>query len=476
MSVTGVSGRSANLIGATAIHNTVRCIRVTSGNRMLFAAFAGYFPTEARENRSTPALVLCRLFTEPTGGKRVRDRWVRLQAVAVSGSAGEGLLLAALPLLAVSITTDPHKVSWVNVAGQSPWLLFSLFAGVLIDRVRRTTVLAWAYGIQVCAALALAVAGTVHALSLPLLLIVAFVVTSSQVLGDGASGALVPEIVTADRFAAANARLQVIDNGVVQFIVPPVTGALVAVSAGAPAWLACVMAASALLLTRGIRSSSVVATGQHPVKDIAEGLKYLVATPLLRSITFTVGLGSFASSAGISMLVLYATQVLHLGSIGYGVLLACMAAGWVVSSFFVGPLVRRLGYSLAMRIAQTLVVVFQVLMAVVPPWPPAVGAVLLLTSSTVLVWNVCSQSSRQRFTPPSLLGRVLTSHRALAWGLTPLGALAGGIVAAHFGLRAVFVLGAIAHGIGAVIVWLWLSPGAFAKAELEADRRGILAA
>lgn len=75
------------------------------------------------------------------------SRWVRLQAVAVSGSACEGLLLAALPLLAVSITTDPREVSLVNVFGQAPWLLLSLFAGVLIDRVRRTTVLAWAYAV-----------------------------------------------------------------------------------------------------------------------------------------------------------------------------------------------------------------------------------------------------------------------------------------------------------------------------------------
>jgi MFS family permease len=79
---------------------------------------------------------------------------MRLQAVAVSGSACEGLLLAALPLLAVSITTNSREVSLVNVAGQSPWLLFSLFAGVVIDRVRRPAVLAWAYAMQVCAALA----------------------------------------------------------------------------------------------------------------------------------------------------------------------------------------------------------------------------------------------------------------------------------------------------------------------------------
>ncbi|GAB2998213.1 MFS transporter [Amycolatopsis acidiphila] len=389
-----------------------------------------------------------------------------MQAVAISGSAAEGLMLAALPLLAVSITTDPREVSWVNVAGQSPWLLFSLFAGVLIDRVRRTTVLAWAYAVQVLAAVTLAIAGSARQLSLPLLLIVAFVVTSAQVLGDGASGALVPDVVPPERFTAANTRLQLIDRGVVQFVVPPLTGWLVVVSAGMPAWLACVAAALALVLARGVSSASVVPSQAHPLRDIGEGLKYLVGTPLLRSITVTVALGSFAASAGSAMLVLYATQVLHIGSVGYGALLACLAAGWVLSSFVVHRIVARLGYSWSMRIAQPFAAVTQLLIAVVPPWPPLVGAVLVVMTAATLVWNVCSQSSRQRFTPASLLGRVLTSHRALAWGLTPLGALAGGLVAAHWSLRGVFVMGAVIQAVGAVVVWRTLSPAAFRDAEL----------
>jgi hypothetical protein len=84
------------------------------------------------------------------------------------------------------------------------------------------------------------------------------------------------------------------------------------------------------------------------------------------------------------------------------------------------------------------------------------------------MWNVCSQSSRQRFTPSALLGRVLTSHRALAWGLSPLGALAGGLVATHWNLRAVWVMGAVIHAVASVIVWRTLTPAAFREAELAA--------
>ncbi|MEQ0559844.1 MFS transporter [Amycolatopsis sp. NEAU-NG30] len=393
------------------------------------------------------------------------SRWVRLQAVAVSGSSAEGLMLAALPLLAVSITTDPREVSLVNIAGQAPWLLLSLFAGVLIDRVRRTTVLAWAYAVQAGAAVVLAVAAGTGLLSLPVLLVIAFVVTSAQVLGDGASGALVPELVGPDRLAHANARLTVIDRGVVQFVVPPVTGLLIAVGAGAPAGLAAGCALLALLLTRRIPSASVVAATTHPLRDLSGGLRHLVKTPLLRSITLNVALGSFAASAGNSMFVLYATQILHVGPVGYGLLLACLAVGWVVSSFGVQKIVDRLGYSWSMRLAQSLGVLAPLLLAVLPPWPPLIGVVLVFLTSTVLVWNVCSQSSRQRFTPAPLLGRVLTSHRALAWGLTPLGALTGGLVATHWTLRGVWVVVAAVQALSAVLVWFQLSPAAFRRAE-----------
>ncbi|MEV8608160.1 MFS transporter [Amycolatopsis sp. NPDC051373] len=398
--------------------------------------------------------------------------WGRLQLVAVFGSAGEGLVLSAIPLLAVSITTDPREISLVTVAGQAPWLLLSLFAGVVIDRVRRTSVLAGAYAVLIAAVVALAVAGSLHELSLPVVAVVAFVVTTAQVFGDGASGALVPDVVGPDRLAAANARLQVIDRGLVQFVVPPATGVLLGIGAGIPAWGAAAAAVVAFALVRGIPSPPPVKSPAHPLRDIGEGLRYLVRTPLLRSITITVALGSFAASAGNAMLVLFATQVLHLGPVGYGGLLACLAVGWVASSFVVDWVVRRLGYSWSMRLAQSCAVVAQLAIALVPPWPPVVGLVLVFLTATTLVWNVCSQSSRQRFTPSPLLGRVLTSHRALAWGLTPLGALAGGFVAAHVSLRAVWVMSALIQLAGAAVVWWQLSPAAFRDAELAQARLG----
>ncbi|MFJ6675453.1 MFS transporter [Actinosynnema sp. NPDC091369] len=397
--------------------------------------------------------------------------WVRLQAVAVSGSVAEGLMLAVLPWIAATITADPRQLSLVNVVGQSPWLLFSLFAGVLIDRVRRSAVLASAYLVQGCAALVLAVAGLADALSLPLLVVLAFVVTSAQVLGDGATGALVPEVVEPDRLATANARLIVIDRGVVQFVVPPAAGFLVAFGLGTPAWVAVAAAVVALFMVRGLRSAPATPSTEHPLRDIAEGVRFLVGTRLLLSITVAVALGSFAAAATMAMFVLYVKELLRLGSVGYGVMLAVMAAGWVASSFVVSRVVDRLGYAWSMRLAQVGMVVTIALLGVLPARAWVIAAVVFVQSAIVMVWNVCSQSSRQRFTPPALLGRVLTSHRALAWGLTPLGALAGGFVAAGFGLRAVWVMAAVIQVGALVTAWLGLSPRAFKEAEVVAAGR-----
>ncbi|TQM83987.1 putative MFS family arabinose efflux permease [Saccharothrix saharensis] len=397
--------------------------------------------------------------------------WVRLQAVAVSGSVAEGLMLAVLPWIAATITSDPRQLSLVNVVGQSPWLLFSLFAGVLVDRVRRSAVLASAYLVQGCAALALAVAGVADAVSLPLLVVLAFVVTSAQVLGDGATGALVPEVVEPGRLATANARLIVIDRGVVQFVVPPAAGFLVAFGLGTPAWVAVGAAVVALALVKGLRSAPATPSTTNPLRDIAEGVRFLVGTRLLLSITVAVALGSFAAAATMAMFVLYVKELLGLGSVGYGVMLAVMAAGWVVSSFVVARVVDRLGYAWSMRLAQVGMVTTILLLAVLPGRAWMIAVVVFVQSAIVMVWNVCSQSSRQRFTPPVLLGRVLTSHRALAWGLTPLGALAGGFVAAGFGLRAVWVVATVIQVGALVTTWRGLSPEGFREAELVAAAR-----
>jgi MFS family permease len=395
----------------------------------------------------------------------VERAWGRLQAVAVSGSCAEGLMITALPLLAATVTADPQEVALVNVVGQLPWLLLSLFAGVLIDRLPRTALLGWAFAVQVLAALALGVSAAIGLLTLPLLLALAFVVVSTQVLSEGATSALLPDVVGRDRLDAANARMILIDRGVVQFLVPPLAGFLVAVASGAPGWIAAAAATIAIVLTRGICVPARPVTRSQPLREIADGLRQLFGSRLLRSITLNVAMGGLAFNTGYATFVLYATKVLGVDEVGYGLVLGIGALGWIVSSFVVSRIFARFGYAWSMRLAVLGGITAKLLIWAVPAGWAWVAAVLAFHSFTTLVWNVGSQSSRQRFTPPELLGRVLTSHRALSWGCAPLGAVLGGFVAAHWGLRTVWLVAAAVEALGLLLVWRAISPAGFAAEE-----------
>ncbi|MCP2163828.1 Transmembrane secretion effector [Goodfellowiella coeruleoviolacea] len=385
----------------------------------------------------------------------------------MASAAADGLMVTVLPLVALSVTADPVGVSLVTVARDLPWVLLSLFVGVLLDRVRRLAVLVGALVAQLLAATVLAVLAGGQQLSLAALVVVAFVVGSGQVVSEGATGALLPDVVGADRLNSANARLMVIDQGLVRFVVPPLTGVLLAWWVGLPAWVAVLANLVALAFTRVLTVPAPTARpGRfHPLRDIREGLVYLVNSQLLRAITLSVAISSFAWQVGMATFVLYGTRLLGLDSTGYGLLLGGMSVGWLLSSVVAGRLIGRFGYAAVMRASLLVGISTMALLAVVPPWWQLIALILVVQAGSTLLWNVSSQTSRQRFTPPELLGRVLTSHRALSWGLLPVGALVSGLVAAHWGLRAVWVVAALVEAVGLVLVWRAISPARFVAAE-----------
>jgi len=378
------------------------------------------------------------------------------------------MLLAVVPLLAAGITADPWAVSLATAASQLPWVVLPLIVGIAIDRVRRASLLGLALAVQAltCAAMALAVHASL--LSLPLLMVIAFVLVVGQVVTEGTRGAMVPSVVSSDQIDAANSRLLLIDVGVVRFLIPPLAGFLMVWSPSAVGWIAASVTTVALLLSFRLRAvdDGAKLTGRlRPLREARDGLRYLVEDKLLRSITVAVSVASFAWFMGYATLVLYVDQILHLDGRGYGLLLACMAVGFAGGAAVASRIIARLGYPLAMRIAVTTEIVCKLLIGVVPAHWSFVALVLIVHSAATFVWNVGSRSTRQRHTPPDLLGRVLTSHRALSWGMAPLGAVAGGFIAGAFSLDVVWIVAAAVQAAGVVLVWRNISAAGFANAR-----------
>jgi MFS family permease len=368
----------------------------------------------------------------------------KLWSASAGSNLADGMFWVALPLLAIALTDSPALVAGVTVASRLPWLIFSLVAGALADRLdrRRTMIAVDLFRAALLGGLAIATFAGVA--SIPVLYVVAFALGVAETLFDTSAQSIMPNIVEADRLNVANGRLYAVELSMNQFVGPPLGGFLAAIAlslafgAGAAAYL---LAALAIFLIAGTFKPVREGPPTRIHQDIAEGLRYLFGHPLLRVLAAMVGISNLASSAVFSLIVLYAVAPgpLGLDEVGFGLLLTGSAIGSLIGTFITEPLERLLGRAnlLAVSIAG-----FGVPMVVLGLTTniPIIVITLILGGIIGIAWNVVTVSLRQRIVPDHLLGRLNASYRLLAWGTMPIGAALGGIVGEAYGLPAVFIL------------------------------------
>ena len=216
------------------------------------------------------------------GESPARRELRRLWTAATVSNLGDGVTLAALPLLAASLTRSPTSIAVVTFAGTLPWLLFALLSGALADRLdrRRTMVLVDAFRMLVMAGLAVLV--LTDADSLLLVGVVAFVLGSAETLFDNSAQSILPSIVERDSLETANGRVYAAEVVTNQFVGPPVGAFLFAATAAAPFFLDAGSFGLAALVMLGVRGSFRPVRDGRPTSrspsiraDIAEGMRWL---------------------------------------------------------------------------------------------------------------------------------------------------------------------------------------------------------
>jgi MFS family permease len=356
-------------------------------------------------------------------------------ANAVS-STGDGAFAAALPLLAVAITRDPRLVSVVTAATYLPWLLFSLPAGSVVDRCDRSVLMASAQAVQAAAVTAVTILILTRHAGIDVLAVAGFLVGSAEVVFSNAAQSVLPSLVPPELLARANGSQQVSLTVGESFLGPPAGSLLFGAAAALPFGLdAASFAGSAALLARLPRSP------RRPARraPVADGLHWLARHRLLRVVAVLLGIYNFANQMGQAILVLLATQTLHVSSRGYGLLLAASAIGSVAGGLINPVLTRRLGLLPALVLPALIDAAAFAGIGLAPDAAVA-AAMLAVQGFSVTMWNIVTVSLRQRVVPADLLGRVNSVYRMLGWGLMPAGALAGGFVAHTAGLRAPYIV------------------------------------
>jgi predicted MFS family arabinose efflux permease len=367
-----------------------------------------------------------------------------LWSASLIATLGDGVLVAAIPLMAQALTDDPQLIAGVAVATTAPWLLLSLVGGVMVDRYDRRWLMTWS---QVAQAVLVAVAAALILLDLAqlwMLYVLAFGIGAAETLFTGASQAFVPALVGRDKLEAANGQIITTQTVSKQFAGPPLGAALFAFAMPLPFWLNAVTFAVSVVLIARIRP-----TGPPPRSaargsvgaEIAEGLRWLARHRLPRVLTLASGAANFCEYIALSVMVLFATQVLGLDERGFGLLLGSMAIGGVIGGLVSGWVVAKFGGRLVAIVTLSICPLMWLGIGFFGRDALTVVAFFLVFSIAISLWSVVALSVRQRMIPDALLGRVTSASRMISFGAIPLGSLVGGYVAKNFGLIAPWIFG-----------------------------------
>lgn len=360
--------------------------------------------------------------------------WKLWTATGVS-SLGDGMVLVAFPLLALTFTRNPLELAGVVVAGRLPALLVALPAGVIADRVnRRRMLLGLEWGrFAVLAAFAALVLGGKD--SLPVLYATVFVLGALTITFDVTSSACLPTIVPSDQLVAANAHLLTADITAEEMVGQAVGGAAFAVARSVPfAADAASFVASAVLLRRAVVDNHPVPPAQGMWDDLRAGVRWVVHAPLVRLLFGLIGSLAFCQAMVLGVLVLYGRQDLHLTTTGYGLLLSVAAIGNIIGALSATRAHARLGAGWSVFAAGVMAALAYPVLAVTSSAIVAAAALAVETTGVVF-GNVAARSLRQLSVPAELQGRVGSAYQMCVLGSLPLGGLAGGLLADWAGVR-----------------------------------------
>ena len=361
---------------------------------------------------------------------------------------------AALPLLAASLTRDPLLVSLVASLAFLPWLLFSIPAGALVDRIDRRRAMLLANLARAMILLALAATVAAGAATIVVLYIAAFLLGVAETVYDNAARALLPRVVRRDQLERGNSLLSTSESVANLFLGAPVGALLFA------AWAVLPLGASVLLFVGAAALIMTVEGAFAPERaerttlgaDIREGLSWLLHHRILRQLVWATAIGALGTSLANGVAVLFVLEVLGIGEAGFGLLLAALGVGAVVGALASPLLTRLLGRTASMGVTGT---VCGLATAAIGIWPTTAVAFIAwpLSSLAVSAFNVQVMSVRQVLIPDALFGRVQGAYRTVLWGSIPIGTAAGGLVATWTDLPTAVLLGGVLATVSGVATW-----------------------
>lgn len=380
-------------------------------------------------------------------------RW--LWSSAALANLGDGMLLAAGPLLVTTVSRDPLAVALAVALGQLPWVVLGLPAGAVVDRVDRRRLSIVVNLVRAVVLMVLAAAIGLGQVNLAIIYAAVFLIGTAEVFADNAAGALVATRVPKLDLGIANARLigtSIVTN---QLAGPPIGALLFGIGMVVPFAVDALLGlAAAALLVRMAHKPWPRPEGpaRHIRHEIAEGFSWLWQHPPLRILAVTIFIFNVTFWAAYSVYVLLATERLGLDAFGFGLLITVGAVGGLIGSASYGWLEQRFSLATLMRVGLILETVTHLVLAITTSALVA-AATLTLFGIHAVVWGTTSTTVRQRAVPAALMGRVTAVYMMGNVGGTVLGSVIGGAVAQVLGVTAPFWFGFFGSAVVLALIW-----------------------
>ncbi|PKW25854.1 putative MFS family arabinose efflux permease [Phycicoccus duodecadis] len=370
------------------------------------------------------------------------------------GQVGDGIALAAGPLLVATQTRSPVLIAAAAVVQRLPGLAVGLYAGAVADRVDRRRVVIVANLARLLALVALVTALLTGTLSIGLLLGLLLLVGTAEVFADTGWRAILPMIVDPADLGLANARQMsgfLVAN---QLIGPAVGAALFALGSAVPfgVHVLSLLLAVALFSRVELPAAGAGRPAQHAGRDILDGLRWIRHHAAVRTLTLVILVFNITWGAPWGVLVYWAQERLGVGPVGFGLLTTASAVGGIASVLAYGWLERRIPLGRLMKACLTLEVLTHLALALTTSWVVAM-AVMAMFGAYAFVWASLSSAVRQRATPQEYQGRVGSVYWVGLVGGLLVGQALGGVIADRFGAAAPFWFAFAGAGLTLVLVW-----------------------
>jgi MFS family permease len=383
--------------------------------------------------------------SEPLG----KNYW-RLWTAHATSNLGDGIASIAYPWLASAVTRSPLLIALVAVASRLPWLVFTLPAGVITDRFDRRKIIVAMDISRGLLALAVAIAVTTQASTLPdlnqvgsvssletnwflylVLVITALLFGCAEVLRDNSAQTLLPSVVEEKQLESANGKLWSVEFVMNSFVGPPLGSFILGISIFLPFYFdSTTFFVSAALIATLIPSMKPIELPRKSEKmnfraEIKEGFGWLWRHELLRPMAIILGALNAIGALTTAVFILFAQEVLQTSVLIFAILGTAGAVGGTLGGILGPKISKRLGSGPSLYLTLLSGPLVSLIIGLSSSWQ----LFWLLTAiSTVfaVLWNVITVSLRQSIIPTELLGRVNSVYRFFAWGSIPIGTLIGG--------------------------------------------------